>query len=305
MPTKKDSPRATTERTSPRSIGIDTWPSNDILTHLWQDQINGVSAVRAAMGQLKSAALGAVARLKNEKSRLIYVGAGSSGVLAGLDGIELPCTFGWPENRLAVYRADDSDNILTITTPGDDDKNAALNDFKKSKISHQDIVVAVSASGNTPYTCLFAEQAKHNDALVIGFANNPKSRLLGIADHPVLLDTGPEVIAGSTRLKAGTAQKTALGMLSTLIMTRLGHVHDGLLIDVEPDNTKLQKRAARVVASIADVSLEIAEKALEQTHYTVKPAVLVAKGMTPTQAQETLNKSGQILREALIHIAQV
>ncbi|BDQ35776.1 hypothetical protein SYK_01360 [Pseudodesulfovibrio nedwellii] len=257
------------------------------------------------MGQLESAALGAVARLKNQKSRLIYVGAGSSGVLAGLDGIELPCTFGWPKNRLAVYRADDSDNILTITTPGDDDENAALNDFKKSKIFDKDVVVTVSASGNTPYTCLFAEQARHNGALVIGFANNPESRLLSIADHPILLDTGPEVIAGSTRLKAGTSQKTALGMFSTLVMTRLGHVHDGLLIDVEPDNAKLRKRAARVVASIADVSLEIAENALEQTHYTVKPAVLVAKGMTPTQAQEALNKSGQNLREALIHIAQV
>jgi len=304
MSVKKDSPRATTERTSPRSLGIDTWPSSDILAHLWQDQINGVSAVRAAMGQIESAAMSAVDRLRNEKSRLIYVGAGSSGVLAGLDGIELPCTFGWPEDRLAVYRADDSENILTITTPGDDDLDASLIDFEKSRISDKDVVVTVSASGNTPYTCLFAEQAKQDSALVIGMANNVGSRLLDIADHPILLDTGPEVIAGSTRLKAGTAQKTALGMFSTLIMTRLGHVHDGMLIDVEPENAKLRKRAARVVASIAGVTVDAAEGALRQTEYRVKPAVLVAKGMTPKQAQKTLKESGQNLREALIHIAQ-
>nr|WP_321514503.1 N-acetylmuramic acid 6-phosphate etherase [uncultured Pseudodesulfovibrio sp.] len=300
----KDSTHTATERTSPRSIGIDTWPSADVLTHLWQDQINGVSAVRAAIPHIEAAALGSVDRLRDDKSRLMYVGAGSSGVLAGLDGIELPCTFGWPENRLAVYRADDADNILTITTPGDDDVVAAQTDFRKSTISGYDVVVAVSASGNTAYTCTFAEQAKQHGALVIGIANNAMSRLLSIANHPILLDTGPEVIAGSTRLKAGTAQKTALGMFSTLVMTRLGHVHDGMLIDVEPENAKLRKRAARVVASIADVPVDVAEVALDQTEYAVKPAVLVAKGMTPKQAQEALKKSGQNLREVLIHIAQ-
>ncbi|NDV18690.1 N-acetylmuramic acid 6-phosphate etherase [Pseudodesulfovibrio sp. JC047] len=305
MSEKKKESRILTERICPRSTGFDTWSSSDILTHVWQDQINGVAAVRTAIKALEQAALGAVERLQEPDSRLIYVGAGSSGVLAGLDGIELPCTFGWPKSRLAIYRADDADNVLTITTPGDDDKQSALRDFKKSMVTDKDVLVAVSASGETPYTCQFAKLAAQQGTQVIGIAHNPRCLLLHLATDPILLDTGPEVLAGSTRLKAGTAQKTALGMFSTLVMTRLGHVHDGLLIDVEPDNAKLRKRAARSVASIANVPEKTAQTALKQTDFHVKPAVLVAKGMTPKQAQEKLYQSGGNLREALIHIAEV
>ena len=232
MTTNSDSSQPNTERISSRSTGIDTWQSRDVLNVLWQDQAAGVAAVRSAIGQLETAALAVAERLKNQASRLIYVGAGSSGVLAALDGIELPCTFGWSPARLAVYRADDPDNILTIQTEGDDEVDMARTDFLKSTISKQDVVITVSASGETRYTCLFAEMAKEQGALVVGMANNDDSRLLKIADHPVLLNTGPEVIAGSTRLKAGTSQKTALGMFSTLVMTRLGHVYDGMMVEI-------------------------------------------------------------------------
>jgi len=304
MAAKVDSSQSDTERVSNRSAGIDTWPSSDVLSVLWQDQADGVAAVRAAIGQLETAALAVAEQLRNNDSRLIYVGAGSSGVLAGLDGLELPCTFGWSLDRLAVYRADDPDNILTIETAGDDGIDAARADFEKSNISDRDVVVTVSASGNTRYTCLFAEMAKEKGALVVGMANNAESRLLQITGYPVLLDTGPEVIAGSTRLKAGTAQKTALGMFSTLVMTRLGHVFDGMMVDVELGNEKLKDRAARMVASIAKVDMTTALDSLTKGENNVKTAVLIAKGLTPTEAREVLTESGQDLRKALIRIAE-
>lgn len=304
MAVKEASSNSDTERVSYRSVGIDTWPDKDVLTALWQDQVDGVAAVRGSIEQLGSAAHAVADQLANPESRLIYVGAGSSGVLAGLDGLELPCTFGWSPDRLAVYRADDPDNILTIETMGDDAVDDARTAFANSGISEKDVIVAVSASGNTPYTCFFAEKAKQQGALVVGIAHNNDSRLLKTADHPIFLDTGAEVIAGSTRLKAGTAQKTALGMFSTLVMTRLGHVYDGMMVDVEPGNAKLKRRAAAMVASIAEVDDAKAEAALEAGDNHVKTAVLIAKGLTPDQAREALSEAGQNLRSALMRIAQ-
>lgn len=303
MSVKMDTSQPNTERVTSRSAGIDTWPSHDVLSVLWQDQIDGVAAVRAAIPRIEAAALAVADRLRNPDSRLIYVGAGSSGVLAGLDGIELPCTFGWSPDRLAVYRADDADNVLTIETAGDDGIDAARQDFDKSAISENDVVVAVTASGNTRYTCLFAELAKEKNALVVGMSNNEGATLFSHADHSILLDTGPEVIAGSTRLKAGTSQKTALGMFSTLVMTRLGHVYDGMMVDVELGNDKLRDRGARIVATIAEVDEATAKAALASSDNHVKTAILITKGLNADQAHDVLSESGQDLRKALILVA--
>jgi N-acetylmuramic acid 6-phosphate etherase len=303
MSVKKDSTQITTERVNGRSAGIDTWPSSDILTHIWRDQRDGVNAVEGAIPQLEQAAKAVANRLRKADSRLIYVGAGTSGVVAGLDGIELPCTFGWPEDRLLVYRADDADNILRIQTAGDDGISAANDAFLTSKISDKDVVIAVSASGNTSYTCVFTQQAKAAGALVVSIANNKENALLKLADHSIFLDTGPEVIAGSTRLKAGTSQKVALNMLSTLTMTLLGHVYDGMMVNVVPENDKLRVRAARMVATIAEVNETEALHALNKGGSNVKAAVLITKGLTPNQAQEALAETGQDLRKALILVA--
>ena len=304
MSVKIDSTPSVTEHISLDSAGIDTWPSKTVLSALWQDQLDGVSAVKKAIGQIETTALATVERLRAPDSRLIYVGAGTSGVQAALDGLELPCTFGWPQDRLAVFRADDPNNILTIETAGDDGLDAARTDLEKSAVSDLDVVVTVSASGSTPYTCLFAELAKKQGALIVAVANNADAKLLRIADHPILLDTGPEVIAGSTRLKAGTSQKTALNLFSTLVMIRLGHVYDGMMVDLEPGNDKLRDRTSRMVATIAGVDDEAARKALAESNGHVKTAVLTATGLTPTQARSVLSESGQNLRTALIHIAE-
>lgn len=303
MSAKEHSIQPNTERVSSRSAGIDTWPANDVLNVLWQDQMDGMTAVQTAIPQLEDAAFAVSERLKNADSRLIYVGAGTSGVVAGLDGIELPCTYGWPEDRLLVYRADDPDNILRIETAGDDGVDAAHQAFNESNISNRDVIVAVSASGNTRYTCIFTEMAKKKGALVIGIANNQDSALLQLADHGILLDTGPEIIAGSTRMKAGTAQKVALNMFSTLTMTQLGHVYDGMMVDVGLGNDKLRERGARMVATIAEVEESAAKDALSKGDYNVKKAVLIAKGLTPNQALDALSEAGQDLRKALILVA--
>lgn len=304
MATHATIPHPDTERVNERSTGIDTLPSGDVLRTLWEDQMHGVGAVEQAIPDIEAAALAVADELADPDSGLTYAGAGSSGVLAGLDGIELPCTFGWPDERLAVCRADDSDNVLRIATPGDDAIEAANHDFERSGVRNGDVVVTVSASGSTPYTCRFAQLAKEAGALVVGIAHNKTARLLQLADYPIFLNTGPEVVAGSTRLKAGTAQKAALGMFSTLVMIRLGHVYDGLMVSMVPGNEKLRRRAARIVAHIAEVTEEAARAALQESGDRIKVAALIAKGLTPKQAESVLCECGQNLRDSLLRIAE-
>ncbi len=292
-----------TEAFSPRYKGLDTWSDGEVLSAMLDSQTEALAAVRPALGAIAAAAQAVAARLRTPGSRLAYAGAGTSGLLAALDGMELTPTFAWPPERLVLLMAGGDQARLRPSGGGEDDAAAARRDAARHALGGNDAVIAVVASGTTPYTVALVEAARHGGALTVGVANNASSALLLAAEHAILIDTGPEVIAGSTRLKAGTAQKVVLNLLSSLVMTRLGHVVDGLMVSMVADNEKLRARAVRMVAEIAEVDASGARDALNACAGRVKEAVLVARGASATQARDTLERCAGDLRAALARCA--
>jgi N-acetylmuramic acid 6-phosphate etherase len=289
-----------TEAISPRYKGLDTWDDGEILCALWESQLSAISVIRSALPALGTAARATVEHLRAAPaSRLIYAGMGTSGLLAVLDGMELSGTFGWPVDRLAFLMAGSDFAQLRIDGSAEDDAVSARRDVAKLAMTRNDVVIGVSASGKTPYTVAIMQEARAIGALAIGLANNPDTELLLASHVPVLLDTGAEVLAGSTRLAAGTAQRSALIMLSTLIMTRLGHVFDGHMVSLVADNSKLRERASRMVQSITGATPDAAAKALAETGHQVKAAVLVLLGLTAREAEQRLTASEGNLRRAI------
>lgn len=290
---------AQTEAAEPRFRGLDTWNDHSVLASLWESQLAAVAAVGPALPALAAAASSMTQRLR-QGGRLFYVGAGTSGLLAVQDGSELPQTFGWPREKLVLLLAGGPD--LESLGAAEDEAEDARARLAALNLNAQDVVLAVAASGTTPYTVAALEYARDQGALTVAMANNAATLLLDVAEHPVLLDTGAEVIAGSTRMKAGTAQKVALNLLSTLVMTRLGHVFDGRMVDLQIDNEKLRRRGLQMLMELTGANEATAASALAACHDQVKPAVLVARGLSPAAAASLLEQHEGSLRAALAQI---
>jgi N-acetylmuramic acid 6-phosphate etherase len=266
-------------------LGIDTWSDERILDALVSGQERAISAVRHASPAISAAATVLAGRLA-AGGRLAYAGAGTSIRVAVQDGSELPATFGMPEARILYFIAGGRAAMFdTLADAEDDEADGAA---QAEVLTAADTVIAVAASGSTPFTVAAARRARDKGAFVIAVVNNPGSRLAATADLEVLLASGPEVIAGSTRLGAGTAQKAALNLLSTLTHIKLGAVHDGFMVNVETGNAKLRKRAAGIVAAIARVDEPRAHAALEEASGQVKPAVLLCAGAKDIAAAQRL-----------------
>ena len=290
-----------TERHSPRSKGLDTWPREDVLAALWEGQMAAIASLGPALPALARAAEAIEARLASG-GRLVFVGAGSSGLLALQDALELGPSYNWPEDRLAVMLAGGVQGLSRKAVPGaaEDDAEAAKREFAALSPVADDVVIGVAASGNTPYTVAALQEANMLGCLTVGIANNAKTGLLRLAQHPVLLETGPEVVAGSTRMAAGTAQKAALGLLSTVVQIKRGHVVDGHMIGLLAENEKLRLRARCMVQDIAGVDEATATGALAASGGDVKQSVLIASGLTADQAETLLNRHDGNLRAALL-----
>ncbi len=280
-----------TEARHPDSAGLHAAPAEVALARLLDAQAAALQAVRPAIPALARVAEAAAQSL-GAGGKLAYAGAGSSGLMALSDGLELAGTFGIPPRQTPVLFAGGAAALLHMTGEVEDDPALAAADVAAAGLSAGDLVLCVSASGRTPYTLEVARLARAAGATVAGMANVAGSRLLEISDLPVLLDTGPEVVAGSTRMGAATAQKVALNMVSVLMGIRLGHVHDGFMVNLTADNQKLRDRAARIVSAVSETNLDISLAALETTQGAVKPAVLVARGRTADEAAKDLQNSG-------------
>src|SRR5262245_13013325 len=215
-----------TERPSPRYSAIDLWDPPDILDAMIEGQFAAVAAVRAVRPAIESAALATEARLR-ASGRLVYAGAGTSGRLAVQDGAELAPTFSWPRERLLLLMAGGKDALLQTVESAEDEVEQAQRLIRQHSIGGQDVLIGVAASGTTPFTLSCLREAKRRGALTIGIANNRNTPVLEETDHPIWLDTGSEPIAGSTRMKAGTAQRITLNLLSSLVMILLGRVYEG------------------------------------------------------------------------------
>ena len=205
------------------------------------------AAVRQSLAQIDNAVTAITQRLNaSQDGRLIYAGAGSSVRIGVQDGVELPPTFDWPRRRIDYWIAGGPVALTDAVENAEDDKNAASQAAFAANLSSHDVVIGISASGRTPFTCAAAKAAADGGALTVGIANNEAAPLFGYVDIAIPLVTGAEAVAGSTRLKAATAQKICLNMISTLVMTRLGLVRDGQMIAMKPGNAKLRERYAAI-----------------------------------------------------------
>ncbi|MET0941598.1 MAG: N-acetylmuramic acid 6-phosphate etherase [Mesorhizobium sp.] len=292
-----------TERPSPRYADLDRWDPADILDAMIEGQFAAVAAVRAARPALEAAALAIEGRLRLH-GRLVYAGAGTSGRLAVQDGAELMPTFSWPQERLVLLMAGGHDALLRSIEGAEDEVDQAAQLVRQHGIDDKDVLIAVSASGTTPFTLACLREARQYGALTIGVANNRGAPILEECDHPIWLDTGAEPIAGSTRLKAGTAQKVTLNLLSSLVMVLLGRVHGGLMVDVQAVNEKLARRSEEMLVRLTGRPRDEARDALRRAQGNVKLAVMLLHGCDVELATTLLGRAGGRLRTALSLIGQ-
>jgi N-acetylmuramic acid 6-phosphate etherase len=236
-----------------------------------------IESVAAACGDIRTAAL-RLAAIWRAGGRLIYAGAGSSGLAAAVDAAELPGTFGLDKGRIAIVLAGGTAEPFRIDAAAEDGAAAGEQAIAAFGDLASDAVIAVSASGSTPFTVAAAAEAHRRGAFVIAIAHRPGSPLLSGAGAPIFLESGEEALRGSTRLAAGTAQKAALGMLSSLMGFELGHVHQGQMVNLKADNAKLRDRARGIVAMVAGIGESEAEAALREAGGQVKAAILIARG---------------------------
>jgi N-acetylmuramic acid 6-phosphate etherase len=291
----------TTEGISPRYLDLDSWASVEVLKALYEGQLAAVAAVGPALPALAAAVDKTVPRLRRG-GRLIYVGAGTSGRIGAQDGAELTPTFNWPPEQLVLVMAGGEGALLRSVENAEDSAADGAARMQEIGAGADDVVIGVAASGATPFTVAALKAARERGALSVGVANNAGSALLEACDHPILIETGEEPIAGSTRLKAGTAQKVVLNLFSTLAMVRLGRVYRGLMVDMRATNEKLRRRSVRMIASIAECDDSVAAAAAAAANGDVKLAALIARGMERGAARALLDKHEGNLRAAMTEL---
>ena len=287
-----------TETRNPASAEIDLVSTLDLVRIINTEDAKVPFAVGAEAAKIAAAIDGIVARMRRG-GRLIYVGAGTSGRLGVLDASECPPTYSAPPG-LVVGLIAGGRTALTNSIEGAEDRpEDGAFDVAALNVGDIDTVVGIAASGRTPYTIGAMEEAKRRGALVVSVTCNAGSPMAAVADIAIEPLVGPEVVTGSTRMKAGTAQKLVLNLLSTGAMIRLGKTFGNLMVDVQPSNAKLKARARRIVAEATGLNLEAAAVALDAAGGEVKPAILAQLlGVSPAEARERLAAAGGVIRRA-------
>jgi N-acetylmuramic acid 6-phosphate etherase len=294
----------TTEAFRPELAGIDRLPTLDIARLMNDEDATVAGAVAARLPDI-AAAIDALAERMARGGRLVYAGAGTAGRLGVLDASECPPTFNTDPSRVVGLIAGGPQAMVTSVEGAEDSRELAHADLEPLGLTPDDTVVGISASGRTPYAIGAVEYARTRDSLTIGLACNSGSPLAAAAEHGIEIVVGPELLTGSTRLKAGTAQKLVLNMLSTITMIRLGKTYGNLMVDVRASNDKLRARSHRIVALATGAADEEIERALAATDGEVKNAILtiLADVDGPTAAR-LLDQSDGHLRAALAAAAR-
>jgi len=289
--------KSATENINQNTLNIDISSTQDIVGMLNAEDFNAVTAVQKSLPQISKAVDIIVENFK-KGGRLIYFGAGTSGRLGVLDASECPPTFSVSENMVTGIIAG-GDRALRHASEGAEDKpELAREDFENQNISSKDTVVSISASGNAAYPTEVLKLAKKAGCKTITITSNPSAKTKDYADIFICAETGAEAISGSTRMKAGTAQKLILNMLSTASMVKIGKVYKNYMIDVKPTNEKLKLRAENIVADICKVTPEQASEVLKENGYKIKHAVLKLKyGYEFEQSEKLLQENNGILRK--------
>jgi N-acetylmuramic acid 6-phosphate etherase len=286
-----------TETSAERYSELDLWPIARTVEELVDANRRAIEAVAAARQQLVEAAEAIVERVA-EGGRLVYAGAGTSGRLALQDAAELPPTFGF--DRTVVLLAGGELAGARAREGAEDDVEAAAREIASAEVGPRDALIAIAASGRTPYTVAALERAGERGALTVGIANNRGTPLLAAARFPVCLETGPEVLAGSTRLAAGTAQKVALNTLSTAVLVRLGGAYRNLMVGMAQSNDKLRRRAVAIVDQATGAGEERSRAALQDAGGSIRVAIVCLRaGVEREQALELLAAHRNRVRDVL------
>ncbi|MDP9018609.1 MAG: N-acetylmuramic acid 6-phosphate etherase [Candidatus Eremiobacteraeota bacterium] len=293
-----DGPLPLTESANPRTAGLDELDTAPLVRLLIEEQQQAIDAVLEQSDVVAGVVETITARLR-AGGRLHYVGAGTSGRLAFLDASEAPPTFGTPPELVCAHIAGGPAALTRAVEGAEDNGDAAANEFREH-VGPNDVVIGLSASGSAPYVIAALITASSSGAWTIAVTNTPESKVSAVADQSIVLATGPEPLTGSTRLKAGTAQKLFLNTISTATMVRLGKVYDNLMVDVVATNQKLRQRAIRLVMQLAAVSEPEAATLLFQAGGSVKVAVVMERRkLDAVNARRRLVDSGGSLRKSL------
>lgn len=287
-----------TEAADPRYRELDRWPTETAVEAMLEAQLAAIAALKGQTTPIAAAIDAAAERLRGG-GRIAYAGAGTSGRIGVQDGVELTPTFNWPFERLAFLIAGGPAALTRTQEGAEDSREAAIQAVATEGLGPDDVLIGVAASGRTPYVIAALETARAAGALTIGVSNNPDTPVLAVPEYAILADTGSEVVAGSTRMKAGTAQKVTLNLISTGIMLRLGLVHHGLMVNMQVSNAKLRQRAIRMVGTLAGVDETAAETALDAGSRDIKRAVLIARGLDAAGAETLLAATRGSLGAAL------
>ncbi|OWQ86365.1 N-acetylmuramic acid 6-phosphate etherase [Roseateles aquatilis] len=288
-----------TETPSLQHPDLDLYDSARLMQALVDDQRAAVEAVRAAAPALAAAVDAALPRIA-AGGRLLYAGAGTSGRLGVLDSVELVPTFSWPRERAVAVLAGGEGAMFVAVEGAEDDEHQGRRDIEVLQPGPDDVLIGIAASGHTPYVLGALAAGRTAACLTIGVANNPGAAVLAASEHPILLDTGNEIISGSTRLKAGTAQKIALNSFSSALMVRLNKVYGNLMVDMKATNAKLVRRAVALTMRAAGVDEATAREALGRCDFSVKTAVvMLLKQLDAPSALALLGRHDGSVRRAL------
>ena len=288
-----------TEQRNPRTRGLDAKSTLDILKAIHREDATVTRAVASAFPAI-TRAVDAIADALQHGGRLFYVGAGTSGRLAALDAAELPPTFGTPPRMVQAVIAGGRRALTQAVEGAEDDRAQGARDLAAHKVNAKDVVVGIAASGSTLYVLGALEYARRKGATTISITSNPQTPITQAAKISIVTPTGPETITGSTRMKAGTAQKLVLNMLSTAAMVRLGRVYDNWMIGVALTNQKLQARGLRILMEASSATVGEATRALRQSGHKMDVALTMLKsGVTADQARRLLRGAGGNVRRAI------
>ena len=288
-----------TEQILSSNYDLDCMPALEIVRLINQEDATIASAVERALPQI-ARAVDVVAGALRHGGRLIYVGAGTSGRLGALDASEIPPTFNIDPRRIQFIMAGGPGALGNSTEASEDDTAPAIAEMKKRRPAKNDVVIGIASSGRTPFTIAAVEYAQRRGARTIALTCNRNSPLERAADFAIVTEVGPEVLAGSSRMKAGTAHKMVLNMISTGAMARLGYVYGNLMVNVWTKNEKLTNRAVRIVEQATGKDHEPAARALKASgNRTPVAVVMLAAGVTRSQAVAALKKSKGHVRNAI------
>lgn len=288
------------ETRNPATMELDSQPTLAMMTLFNQEDRKVPEAISLVLPEIARAVDMAAARMK-AGGRLIYLGAGTSGRLGVLDASECPPTFGVPHGLVIGLIAGGPGALLKAVEGAEDNPSLGEADLVALSLTPQDTVVGLAASGRTPYVIGALKYARSQGCATVAISCNPASPIAALAEVAISPVVGPEALTGSTRLKSGTAQKLVLNMLSTGVMVKLGKVYQNLMVDVKATNEKLVDRACRIVMEATGAARDEAQRALQQTDYAAKPAILmILSGISAAEAEQRLATHHGYLRDALL-----